>query len=77
MGEQAHTPGPWVRDHFDELRGGDGSLVRFRGMANILAGSDATIVRAKANTRLADAAPDMFEALLSAQKWLAEQTAAP
>jgi hypothetical protein len=63
MGESAYTKGPWTRDRFDELRAADGQLVRFRGMANIMAGSDASIARAKANTRIADAAPDLVEAL--------------
>ena len=69
--DRAHTKGPWVRDRFGELRGEDGSLVRFRGMANILAGSDTAIARAKANTLLADAAPDMFEALKAARQFIA------
>lgn len=71
--DRAHTKGPWARDHFDELRGEDGSLVRFRGMANILAGSETAIARAKANTLLADAAPDMFEALLQARGWVSAE----
>lgn len=63
MTETKFTPGPWTRNYLNELCGAGGDRVSFRELNCLMAGSDRALRTAKANTTLAEAAPEMFEAL--------------
>lgn len=56
----AHTPGPWACTKYESVVGPDGRDIRFRSLVTLCAGSDEEMDRAKANTRLISAAPDLL-----------------
>lgn len=67
-----HTPGPWVRGRYNDLLGAGGRKVLFRAMALLCAGHEDTLAEAEANTRLADAAPELLEELRNARSILVD-----
>lgn len=56
-------PGPWRRDDRDTLRDANGRQVLFTGLS-LLAGYSPDTESYAANTRLADTAPALYEALI-------------
>lgn len=61
-----HTPGPWIQDKHGSIVDCNGDGVSFRGVSTLCAGTKERIEEAEANTILACAAPDLLEALESA-----------
>ena len=62
MGAQ-HSPGPWKRNAHGELIDSAGNRVHFRQVITQASGTPERIAVAEANTRLAESAPDLLEAL--------------
>jgi len=60
MSNSLHTPGPWVRDQDQQLRGADGSLVivYMHGLTGV-----SKCEKAQANSALIETAPELLEAL--------------
>lgn len=57
-----HTPGPWVRDKYGSLRGGNGREVNVRGLGIGTLLASGTYDEAEANATLIAAAPTMLKA---------------
>lgn len=61
-----HTPGPWKKNRYGDLIGGDGTHVAVANAGISLEMSYPHSDAAVANTHLLVASPDMYEALKSA-----------
>ena len=85
MSEAKHTPGPWTHDPDDFdwgfVRAADGSLVANTCIGPCYTKEEAALCRANnseparvdANARLIAAAPQMFQALALARRWLVRE----
>ena len=73
MGERTHTPGPWSLRRRDGVPHGDSDNLGWDWDGpeeNIPPEPMRGLVSKEADARLIAAAPDMYDALWSAQKWL-------
>jgi hypothetical protein len=73
--EMAYTKGPWTVDKWGNLIGAWGKRVRMYGLHASICMSDPT-EEERANTRVAEAAPDLLEALIAIGKYLQSQNIA-